>query len=71
MQVYQQPRINHTQHTLKCFVYIFEWGKKLQYNKKHYISSKQYLNSGQKLSIKINKFQKLLPSARRRLHNAS
>ena len=64
--MYQQPRINyHTQHTLKCFVYISEWGKKLQYHKKHNISSKQYLNSGQKLRFKINKFQKLLPSARR------
>ena len=58
-----------TQHTLKCFGYISEWGKKLQYHKKH-ISSPQYLNSGQKLRIKINKFQKVLSSARC-LHNAS
>ena len=65
---YQLPHT--TQHTLKCFVYISEWGKKLQYHKKHNISSKQYLTSGQKIRIKINKFQKLLPSARR-LHNAS
>ena len=52
------------------FVYISEWEKKLQYHKKHNISSKQYSNSEQKLCIKINKFQKLLLSARR-FHNAS